>query len=371
MIKRLYVDNYKCFVNFEYRPKQFQLLYGNNGTGKSTTFEVFSLIRQLVTWGGTTEQVIPGNTLTMWQTRPEQIFEIDIEDELGVFHYRLIIEHNRSIGKNRIKNESLKVDDTILYEFDGQDAHLYRNDGSAGPVFPLDWSRSGISTIPERQDNTSLCRFRLRLGLIYTLSIDPRSMEFVSIQEQSAPTPNLSNFASWYRHLTQDSPETMGGLFESLQEVIDGFTNLKLFNTGGTTRVLQACFSHEGANGEAPHPYELALNQLSDGQRCLVALYTILHCAVKQGFTLCIDEPDNFVALPELQPWLEEIRDQVEEQNSQCLLISHHPELLDRLAVGHGVRFRREESGPVRINDVKWPDDGLRPSEIIAREWEE
>jgi len=370
VITRLYVDNYKCLVNFEYRPAPLQLLYGNNGGGKTTVFEVLTQIRQLVTWGGTTEQVFPHASLTAWQTRPEQVFELDLDDERGAYRYRVVIEHSGYLGKSRIKSEELSLSNKKLYEFDGQDAHLYRDDGLPGPVFPLDWSRSGIATMPERLDNQHLYWFKRRLGFIYVFSIDPRVMEIASFGEQSAPDRSLSNFASWYRHLTQDSPEAMQPLFESLQEVIEGFVSLKLTSEGETARVLRAGFLRPNTDERTPEPYFLTLPQMSEGQRCLIALYTILHCAVRKGLTICIDEPDNFVALRELQPWLEKIRDCVEEQGCQCLLISHHPELLDRLAARHGAHFKREHLGPVRVGDVKWPNDGLRPSEIIARGWE-
>ena len=50
MITRIYIDNYKCLQNFEYKPKQFELIVGANGTGKSTVFEVLkscgSLLRK-------------------------------------------------------------------------------------------------------------------------------------------------------------------------------------------------------------------------------------------------------------------------------------------------------------------------------------
>ena len=31
MIKRIYIDNYKCFVNFELRLQELTLLVGRNG----------------------------------------------------------------------------------------------------------------------------------------------------------------------------------------------------------------------------------------------------------------------------------------------------------------------------------------------------
>jgi len=36
MIKRLYVDNYKCLVNFDLKLDELSLLLGLNGSGKSS-----------------------------------------------------------------------------------------------------------------------------------------------------------------------------------------------------------------------------------------------------------------------------------------------------------------------------------------------
>ena len=54
-------------------------------------------------------------------------------------------DHKPKSAKSRIAKEELRLDQTLLYQFDGKDAHLYRDDGSAGPVFPLDSSRSVIN----------------------------------------------------------------------------------------------------------------------------------------------------------------------------------------------------------------------------------
>ncbi len=100
-------------------------------------------------------------------------------------------------------------------------------------------------------------------------------------------------------------------------------------------------------------------------------LDVLLHCAVTQGRTLLIDEPDNFVALAEIQPWLLKLLDRVDEQNAQVILVSHHPELLNQLAGQGGVLLDRPNGGETRVLPFSPPDDsGLTPSEIIARGWE-
>ena len=83
------------------------------------------------------------------------------------------------------------------------------------------------------------------------------------------------------------------------------------------------------------------------------------------------DEPDNFVALRELQPWLGFLEDQLEQSQGQVFLISHHPELLNQLATEHGVVFRRLDSGWVKAEPFLAKRDGdLSPAELVARGWD-
>ena len=115
-------------------------------------------------------------------------------------------------------------------------------------------------------------------------------------------------------------------------------------------------------------PFSLSLERLSAGQRNLVALFTILYAAIGRDTTVCIDEPDNYVALREIQPWLTLLRDRVEDENGQCLLISHHPELINYLAAKNGVLLYRDESGPARTKPFEWKgDDVILPAELVAR----
>jgi len=117
-------------------------------------------------------------------------------------------------------------------------------------------------------------------------------------------------------------------------------------------------------------PYHVLFDGMSEGQRCLVALYTALLATQDQECSVLWDEPDNYVSLREIQPWLEEIRKVVEKPGRQCLLISHHPELINALAAEHGTLIYREDGGAARAKPFEWTDGEVPPAEIVARGWE-
>jgi ATPase subunit of ABC transporter with duplicated ATPase domains len=143
---------------------------------------------------------------------------------------------------------------------------------------------------------------------------------------------------------------------------------MKLEKVSDTTRTLK--FEFEFADNGRGKPFELSLDQLSTGQRNLFALSTILHAAVGEDTTLCIDEPDNFTALNEIQPWLTALNDRVQDTGGQCFLISHHPEVINYLAAAHGLLFSREDLGPVRAKAFEWTkEETIAPAEVVARGW--
>ena len=366
VISRLYIDNYRCFVNFEWRPGMQSLLLGENGNGKTSVFEVLDLIRSAVVDGRHTSEGFPARTLTAWDQRAEQTFEVQIQGVGRTYDYRLLIEQHREKQTCRIRSERLTCDGVTLFEFDGKEVHLYRDDGSAGPVFPFDWSRSAIATVPVSPDNTKLIWFRDRINRILVFSPDPRGIAALSTREESSHDRSMHNLVSWLRHLQQESVDLLPRIRDSLRDALIGFADLKFEKAGETGRILKLEFEVEQP-GETRR-FIIAADWLSDGQRMLIALYSILHGVVAADTTICIDEPDNFVSLREIQPWLVELKDRSDDVGCQWLMISHHPEVMDYLAAERGSWFHRVGTGPVRVRAFDCDKEGLfKPSEIVAK----
>ncbi len=371
MISHLYVDNYRCFTNFEWKPGALSLLLGDNGSGKTSLFDIVETLRDFVSAPLSTEDAFPWKTLTAWDMRQEQTFELGIKGNGGQYTYRLVIEQNVEIQRSRIRFERLSFDDLVLYEFEKDQAHLHRDDGSPGPVFPVDWSRSAIGTIPSGRDNTRLTWFREHLAHIHVLSPAPSEMSAVTSREIESPNRHLRDYVSWLRFLVNDlafAPR----LVDALKPILDGFVGMQFETTGETTKELRFTFSYEEGDPSRPKgAFAVPFDRISDGQRSLVALYTSLIAAEREDATLLWDEPDNYVSLREMQPWLDAVRDLVEEQGKQCVLISHHPELINTLAAEVGLTVYRETGGPTRVKPFEWQANGVSPAEIVARGWEE
>ena len=369
MLTRLYCDNYKCLVNFEFRPLATQLLMGRNGAGKSTVFEVLELIRDFAVRGATCEDCWLGPTRTRWQNLPDQRFELDVRGTSGMYTYELVVDESGRPLVPRVKKERLLLDGKPLYLFENGIVHLHNDRFEDRSQFEVVPRRSFLAEIESRPDNTKLMWFKSWLDRLLCVQVDPKRMQFKAEKEAIYPSHDLSNFAEWYRHLRQDNSAATDELRSSLQDVIVGFEGLDLKGPPSDTKVLQVAIRTGSEGRTKPEAY--GFNELSDGQRALVGLYTLLHCALADNSMLCIDEPDNFVALREIQPWLSSLLDRAQENGSQILLVSHHPELLNELATRNGIIIERLDAGATRVRQFAPPSDStLTPAEIVARGWE-
>lgn len=374
ILKSLYIDNYKSFVNFKIEFGAINLLLGENGSGKSTTLEVLLKLRALLIKKQPIESLFSAQDLTRWQISPLQRFELTIATSEGVYQYELLIEHERTKGLLRIQREILSLEQQLLLSFEGGTAQLYRDNGTKGPEYPFDWSMSAVASLPERGDNTKLTHFKRQIEKLVIFQPNPVQIEFQSASEEKILGRYGENFVSWYRYLSLDQG-FLSVLNADLKEILSDFASLSFEEVGQSERILVATFRQSG--GSRVH---FNFDELSDGQRMLIMLYTCLRLPQHRDFEmyklmLCLDEPENFIALREIQPWLRALYDQAQDQDLQTILISHHPEVIDYLLIPEvtqiGYWFERSNLSPTRIFPIKTQPDhtGLSLSELIARSW--
>lgn len=366
MLTRLYVDNFRCFIDFECRfDGNKQLIMGRNGSGKTSLFDALRYLRQFAVTGGSINPSLSQRTKLL--EKRQQSFEIEASLYDDPYVYRLVIEPGSIETEPLVKSETIFCCQKPLFEFvDGQ-VHLYNDRFELKNAYPLDFHHSALATISETSGNTRLNRFKDWFSRLACFKLNP----FVSLKplvrsEQKLPRVDLSNFVDWYWHLTRLYPSEQSNLFEDLSAAIDGFQSLRFKSPVEGFHALIAEFVAPDQRN-----VKLFFNELSDGQRCLICLYTILHFVVAKGGTVILDEPENFLALREIQPWLMTLADVLDEGHGQAILLSHHPEVINQWAPNYGIQLVRDGAGPVYAEKFAGrPEYALPAAELVARGWE-
>lgn len=383
MIKRLFVDNYRCLVNFDLPLQELSLLLGPSGAGKTSVLDIIFALRKLLSGYAkvTDRDIFPTNTLTRWQSRNLQLFEIEVLLQSETYHYRLEVEHERETRKARIRSELLAVDGNSLFKFVLNQVQLFRDEPdrgiTEGPSYTADWSESALARVFPGPTNRRLTRFLDYMRSILVCSTHPPGVLTETTEESSMLARDCSNFADWFRHFQQERPDLTETLGRHLVDVVAaGFRRIQLEKVGRDARSLMLIFSDQ-EDGNSRDGYNLRFDEVSDGQRALIVLYGLITLVRYQECTLLIDEPENYVALREIQPWLLCLKDAVGEAFPQAVVSSHHPELIDYLGYEHGIMLHREPSGVITVDRPQKTQGagedevvGLKLSELVARGWE-
>lgn len=362
MIERLYIDHFKTFQSFEWKPGSVALLMGRNGTGKTALFDVLHLLRGLICEEAPLSSTFPGKTCTRWDLRKEQRFELDVAGPEGSFEYRLTIEHDHDRGEARVAAETLHLHGTPLFTFTIGQIQLHKDSGEKGPSFSGNRRKSGLGTVVPGSDNKRLTWFKQWLNGLVVLRTNPAMLGGRADREDAFLAPDCANFANWYRTMWQERPDDMTRAITALTRVLDGFKGISIRVDEQRTGWLRVTF--ESPTGV---DFQMSFDELSEGQRVLIVLYVVLHTQIDQGRTVVLDEPDNYVSLDEIQPFLMEALDRAQSGGGpQLFIISHHPEYINQLAPEDGYVMLRERGGPTRIRRFS-SGEAIPPSEIVAR----
>jgi energy-coupling factor transporter ATP-binding protein EcfA2 len=352
----VYADNYRCLVNFTFRPEKLNLLIGDNGTGKTSLVRVLENIRDFALTGIPAARLF-AFTKTRWESRDVQRLELEVEID-GVYVYVLELRHPSSpAGQVVVQSETLTFDAKPLFRYADGTVNL-TDDAQKLTSFPFRPDVSYLSNIDARP--LKLATFREWLRGVWSFQLNPFAADVASRQDSQVLAANGSNFASWYRYLNEALPAARESLQQRLSEVIPSFRRFS-FQGGPDQKLLLATFSNKSGI-----EHQVAFGELSEGIKTLATLYSILH-GLPSTHLLCFDEPENFVALREIQPWLQDLRDRIDERGTQAFVISHHPEVIDYLASGNVFRFDRPNGDVVRCEEARFDRlHGVKASEQIV-----
>src|SRR5436853_2456403 len=156
MLTRVHIDNFRCFVNFDFRPEAKQLILGLNGGGKSAFFDVLRGIREFAVVGCKVDQVFNADNRTRWQTLPRQTFELEVNGNEGVYLYTLWVDADDSRPRSRVIKESLDFNSKPLILFQDDHIQLFDEDRGKAASYPFEPDRSAISVTGPRKASPKL-----------------------------------------------------------------------------------------------------------------------------------------------------------------------------------------------------------------------
>ncbi len=355
MLTRLYADNFRGLINFEIRFDQMNLLLGENGSGKSTIFEVLSKLKSFILGQLPANEVFSWTDSTRWLSNLNQKFEIEISYKKNVYLYTLEIELEPfGIGGNQVLET------------------LRKNGKQVIQTQPPSAPNAGDPSVPKYSEVVAMKShetwlFYQIVKSIIVLGINPSVIYSESKTEDQNLARNAQNFSSWYRFISNRHQGALIDLFVALRKIMPGFNSFSIREAGENVRSLKVVFDAPPGTSSAIF---FNLEELSDGQRALIVLYSLLYFAKDAGICFFLDEPENYLSLREIEPWLNESMDRCGGEVEQMIIISHHPELIDKLAISKGRWFSREASGLVRVSDKPQNTvEGINVAEGVARGW--
>ncbi|MCX7098371.1 MAG: AAA family ATPase [Methylococcales bacterium] len=361
MLKRLYVHNYKCLVNFEINFDQdISLFLGANGSGKSTVFEVLAKLKRVILDEEKIVSIFDYSDTPRWLNEKSDIrFEFDIDVNSVIYKYSLVIGFSDTSSESMVKEEHLFCDNKAIIE-SKNGVSVFFDDIRGDLKSPIGPIRSSIS----RHGGVSADDFLKHLNELFIARINPYEMVSTISKTNGGIKTDFSNYAEWFAHLNEKNRRGISVFENAMRDILPGFDYFKI-ERAGQAKVLQVDFQDKANNKNIVSYY---FNELSEGQKALISLYALVYCTPDNSI-ICIDEPENFLALPEIQPWFDTLYDQCAERGLQALLISHHPKLINLLANDSGYWFSRENN-LTRIQKISAENEsGLSVAELVELGW--
>ncbi len=366
MLKKIYIDNWRCFVNFECQFDSINLLTGANGTGKSSVIDALGYVCGFVGQNpGIFELFLP-ESITRWSPpeRMRQTFEMEVELDGQIFHYTLVVGYDHSDPEwgARVLSESLELDGETLFSFTNEIVQRNKDNLSQWPMYKHHIMSTGLREAEVGIDHQRWERFLKWTEQVHTFRLNPTFMDRVASDPSTQLDRYGGNFADWYLKQVQEHPDMIDKLTNRLQDIWSDFRGLEL-------KQFHSCHILEATFGDKSYSFE----ELSDGQRCLIVLNALLCFAQASEVSLiAFDEVLNFVALREIQPWLAEWVDLADDGKVQVLFSGHHPEVIDFLGMNRTLYLTRKAGGPTRVGPLEFHlETTMTPSRLISMGLEE
>lgn len=331
MIRRLYINNFRCLESFELSldGASSVLLLGKNGVGKTTVGSALELLQRIARGANRVGELIKPRDLTNGRAEAPMRLEVEAELSGDVYLYSIAFEFPSRFRELRVLDEKLQVAGRPVFTRELAEVRITRDNPTPEIMFRIDWHLVALPIIQEQSTQDPLSVFKTWLR--NTLILRPVPSLFGGISDGVGSEPAMINaraveIGAWFTDMMATSPNTYSHVSEYLLQVMPDFSKITNEIVGKNVRSLLFHF----AKGQ--QKLELDLDQLSDGEKCFVLYSLVIAASAERSPLLCFwDEPDNYLAPDEVGQSIMGLR-RAFRDTGQLLVTSHNPETIRRFS---------------------------------------
>lgn len=331
MLERLYVHNFRCLENFEFKPGQASsiLLIGKNGTGKSTIRRALEIMQAIGQGQGQVKNLVDESDFTRGRKDLPMRFELTLNLDGKRCHYTLALELPPGFRQLRVLSESLSIDGDEVFARDHAEVQVKRPTPAGGNgMFSLDWHIVALTVIQDKGASGLLKPLRDWMRRIVLLSPMPPLMNKDTTAEPAPLTVDCTNMVDWLATLLEVHPAVYATVIEQVQKVMPDVALFRFEKLGRDSRALMIQFKSGSAEDEQP------FDRLSDGEKCFFLSAVLLAANRWHGPLFAFwDEPDNYLATHEVGQFIVELKRSFAKHGGQWIASSHNAEAVVNFAV--------------------------------------
>ncbi len=326
MIKRMFINNFRCFLNFEFLPgsENSLLLIGHNGAGKSTVLEVLQILQRIAKGDNIAKAddrkkaLIDVDDFGFQGTEVPIRFEIEVILKDRVYRYELALELPLNFKLPRVSHESLQVDGEFRFKRELANMSVFPLNRSSGQ-FSLDWHSIGLPIIQRTSDSDPVAIFKDWLSEMILLSPIPSLMTDEAINDNNEHIKmHGENIASWISNILATYPRAYGSMEKFYKTFFPDFSHFVFDPTGKNTKELELRFANDAKK------FSSSLTRLSDGEKCILLGAAVYADAKEQDCPFCFwDEPNNYLDVSILDQFFRLFRKEFAARKGQFIVISH------------------------------------------------
>ena len=302
--------------------KSSVLLIGKNGAGKTTVGRALEILQKIARGTNRASDLIGLKDVSRGRTDVPIRFEIEVELDTEVYQFTVAFEFPRGFKEFRVFEEKLSVGGRPIYSRELAQVHLARSGREKEADFRVDWHLVALPIIQEESEDDPLSIFKKWLARMLILRPTPSLISGDSKEETLQPSIQVTDFGAWFSGLLAYAPSAYTRIDDYLKQVMPDLKDIKNPSVGKDSRSLEVQFSND--QGSMVLPFEA----LSDGEKCFMICALVLAANAAYGPVFCFwDEPDNFLALSEVNQFVSALRSAF-QNGGQFIATSHNAEAI-------------------------------------------